>query len=162
MKSRELTKQEKELKLVGLIKNVFDAKNGNGVRKLVKIVSNAYDENPEKLRKYFNSDNLLVVGIATSAYHFLTGDIRPIQTREYGGLGAIINDSEEGLKFNRNQLSFAKLSGFALQNSTNSGKALFSSENSGIQEMLYTILQTLEELYFLLKIQKMLHRILKI
>ena len=142
-KNTELTKLERlkrEEKLKNVLLKVLEKGNGNGVRHLVRIVANAYENNPEKLRRYFNSEDNKIAGIATSAYHFLTGDIKPIQTREYGGLGAIINDSEHNLEFGRCQLHFAQLSGkalwhsknvgYVLENSTNSGYALKNSNNS--------------------------------
>lgn len=117
-------------RFVKLLENSFENKNGNRIRHLVRIVANSYSENPEKLKEYFENQDKLVVGIATSAYHFLTGDIEPIRTLEYGGLGSIINESDEGLKFNQNQLWFAKLSGNSLWNSENSGDSLKYSENN--------------------------------
>lgn len=128
-KNNELTKPEKEEKLINVISKVAGKENGNRVRHLVRIVANAYDNDPKRLKRYFN-DSELIAGLATSAYHFLTGDIKPIQTREYGGLGAIINDSEHNLEFGRCQLWFSRLSGNALTYSTNKNHALRYSENS--------------------------------
>lgn len=106
-------------------------KNGNRVRHLTRVIASAYEDNPDELKKYFEDSNGFVAGIATSAYHFLTGDIKPIQKIEDGGLGAIISQSENGLKFSKWQLRFAKLTGTALQYSRNRGSALMYSENSG-------------------------------
>ena len=113
-----------------LLQTAFDKKNGNRIRHLVRIVAHAYSQNPEELENYFNNENQLVAGIATSAYHFLTDKITPIQTKAFGGLGAIINQSGDGLKFNQKQLWFAKISGDALRYSENGGNSLWYSENS--------------------------------
>jgi len=123
--------EDKTKKLGGLLEYAVDKSRGNFVRALMRIIAKAYEKNPETLRRYFNHENQKIAGIATSAYHFLTGDIKPIQTRNFGGLGAIINDSEESLKFGRNQLNFAKLCGDALWYSENNGYALWHSENNG-------------------------------
>ena len=114
-----------------LLQIAVDKRNGNRIRHLVRIVAHAYSQNPKKLKNYFNNENQLVAGIATSAYHFLTGKITPIQKKEFGGLGAIINQSKENLKFNKKQLWFAKISGNSLRYSENSEDSLWNSENSG-------------------------------
>lgn len=131
---RERFRNESDVKKhVNRMYSSFDSpyRTGNRIRHLVRIISKAYEKNPIKLRKYFNHTNKFIAGISTAAYHFLTGDIKPIQTREFGGLGAIINDSEENLVFNKSQLWYAKLSGNALKKAHNSDRVLFYSENSG-------------------------------
>ena len=119
--------------------------SGNRIRHLTRVIAASYKNDPEELRKFFEvSDqsvgnlaseeqlliNQFVAGIATSAYHFLTGDITSIQTVEYGGLGAIISKSEPNLKFSKEQLNYAKISGTSLKNSRNKAHALWYSENS--------------------------------
>ena len=94
-----MDKKEKEKKLEKLVHKCYKKTNGNRIRHIVRVVAKAYKENPEELIEYFDSDkhDELVVGIATSAYHFLTEDIRPIQTKEHGGLGAIITIGDDSL-----------------------------------------------------------------
>ena len=116
-------------KLPNLIEKLYNIKNGNRMRQVVRIVAKAYKQNPEQLKEYFNHEHDKLAGIATSAYHLLTGDIMPIQETEYGGLGAIIEKSEKGLEFRKCQLQFAKLSKRALQKSKNKEQALQYSEN---------------------------------
>ena len=128
---KKQVRQQKENRFVELVETAYNKNKGNRIRHLVRILADSYQENPERLKSYFNNKNFLITGIATSAYHFLTGDIKPIQSRKFGGLGAIINDSEKGLTFNRNQLYFSKNSGDALWDSENSGDALKYSKNSG-------------------------------
>ena len=119
-----------EERFAGLLQTAFDKRNGNRIRHLVRIVAHAYSQNPEELENYFNNENQLVAGIATSAYHFLTDKITPIQTKAFGGLGAIINQSDKNLKFNKKQLWFAKISGDSLNCSENSEDSLWYSKNS--------------------------------
>ena len=115
-----------------LLEKVIERKNGNRVRHLTRIISNAYSENSEELKQYFNDNtNQFITGIATSAYHFLTGDIGPILEKDFGGFGAIVDNSEEGLEFNNRQLWHSKISGDSLRHSKNKGNALRYSENSG-------------------------------
>lgn len=113
-----------------LLQTAFDKRNGNRIRHLVRIIANAYSQNPEELKNYFDNENQLVEGIATSAYNFLTNEITPIQEKEFGGLGAIINQSKENLKFNKKQLWFARIGGDSLWGSYNSEDSLWFSENS--------------------------------
>jgi len=120
-----------EKRFASLLKTAFDKKNGNRIRHLVRIVADSYSQNLEELQKYFDSENPLVAGIATSAYNFLTDEISPIQKKEFGGLGAIINQSKRNLEFNRRQLWFAKISGSSLIFSKNSDDSLKYSENGG-------------------------------
>ena len=126
-------------RFVNLLHKSFDANRGKRIRHLVRIVANAYSEDPEELKEYFENPNELVVGIATSAYHFLTGDIRPIQEKEYGGLGAIVNGSEKYLTFKKNQLWFSKLTNGALNHSILSELSLnFSvSDGSSLKSAVY-------------------------
>ncbi len=121
---------EAQKKLENLIEKAYRKTNGNRIRQLVKVVANAYKENPEELRNYFKRENK-VSGIATSAYYLLTKNISPIQDESYGGLGVSISDSEEGLRFSRNQMQFAKISGTALFKSVNSDYSLWHVETSG-------------------------------
>lgn len=126
---------KKEKKLIRLIERAYDNKKGCSLRRLVKTVAKAYEGNLNALAGYFGHDNDKLAGIATSAYHLLTGNYEPMQQIEYGGLGAIIHaekrDYSTTLSFGRNQLHFAGLSGHALYDSENSGNALWFSENSG-------------------------------
>ncbi len=115
-----------------LVNSLYESKNGNAIRNLVSTVAKAYEKRPEDLidflsSKYrpdkieqtffFNQTADLVEGIATSAYHALTGDIDPMQNTVYGGLGASISESDKRLLFSNSQLQFAKVSGTALQES---------------------------------------------
>ena len=111
---------EEQEKLNHLISKLYMKGNGNRIRHLVRVISNAYKENPKQLKKYFNDQKPQIAGLATSAYHFLTGKIKPIQKKKFGGLGAIINKTKSHLKFKKRQLNFAKLTGDALQFSKNS------------------------------------------
>ena len=120
-----------EEKLKRLTNEFYNARNGNRIRDIVKVVAKTYEKNPVEIMKYFNHEDRKIAGIATSAYHLLTGDLTPMCRREFGGLGAIINDSEFGLTFGRNQLQFSENSGVALTGSKNSEYALCFSENSG-------------------------------
>ena len=124
-------KDNKKRRLSSLLYKVVKNKNGNAVRHLTRIIAKAYKSNPEKLRKYFNDSEKLISGIATSAYNFLTGEITPMQSTEYGGLGAILTNTPKNLIFKDNQLWYSKNSGCALLYSKNSGYALRGSENSG-------------------------------
>jgi len=126
-----IKKISREGRLTGILSKTIGDKNGNGVRHVMKIVSKSYKENPEELREYFNSRNSFIGGIATSAYYFLTGIMEPIQEFEYGGLGAIIDDSEKELEFGRSQLWFARLNKNSLNNSKNSSNSLWYAEIYG-------------------------------
>ena len=97
-----MTKEDmKEKKLEELVRRCVEKRNGNRIRHIVRVVAKAYEKNPEKLRRYFSSDDALVAGIATSAYYSLTGDIEPILKTRYGGLGATItlSGSDDVLTF---------------------------------------------------------------
>ena len=130
---------------------------GDEIRNLTRIIANDYSENPEKLEKLYNHPNKHLAGMATSAYHFLTGDIDPIGKIDFGGFGAIIDKSEAGLEFNRNQLFwYAEISkraleglkisglrpfwhsdiiGYALRNAINTGSSFwFSNLRDGALE----------------------------
>jgi hypothetical protein len=122
---------EKEEKLANLIEKNYEKKKGKQLRRIVRLVADSYKDTPLLLKPYFSHENPKLAGIATSAFYLITGNIEPIQTTEYGGLGAIIDKTGAGLRFWENQLHFAKLSGNSLRNSENSGDALKYSENSG-------------------------------
>lgn len=123
-------------KLAKLIRKLFFEKSqiqrGNRLRHLTRIIAKEYQDNPEKLRDYFSLTNVdvFVQGLATSVYHFLTGDIKPIQEKHHGGLGAIISSSEKNLEFNKCQLWCAKISGDALRYSTHKDGALVGAHIS--------------------------------
>lgn len=116
--------KQKEARFGELVNRLYDQKKGNMLRLIVRNVAEAYNENPSALLPYFSHKNEKIAGIATSAYHLLTEDIRPMQLSEYGGLGAIIEKGCIGEDFRANQLHFSKISGTALQHTNNSGNAL--------------------------------------
>lgn len=87
----------REDKIINLAKKLHSRQNGNRIRQVVRAAAKAYQSNPEQLKEYFNHDENLLAGIATSAYHRITGDLNPCQEIKYGGLGVIIDNSEEGL-----------------------------------------------------------------
>ena len=120
-----------EQKLSKLLEKTVEERNGNRIRHLTRVIAKSYSENPEELKEYFDDSNKDISGIATSAYNFLTKEISPIQAVEFGGLGAILDNTEEDLEFNRCQLWFSKNSGYSLWCSKNSGNSLRYSENSG-------------------------------
>jgi hypothetical protein len=126
---REDKKQEE--KLADFIERAYDDNNGRKLRQIVKNFATLYQNDPESLRTNCDSDYEKVAGVATSAYYHLTGDIKPIQERGYGGLGVTIRVSEPGLEFGRSQLHYARLGGTALQFSKNSNLALWMSKNAG-------------------------------
>jgi hypothetical protein len=47
---------EAQKKLENLIEKAYRKTNGNRIRQLVKVVANAYKENPEELRNYFKRE----------------------------------------------------------------------------------------------------------
>ncbi len=134
---------ERQQRFVNLLEKVYERaikrKDGSRIRHLVRVVANAYKNNPNELKPSsydsyqnfpYEDYNEKIAGIASSAYHFLTGDFKAIQFFEYGGLGAIITKSPDELKFSDNQLQFARISGKALSHSVNSGNALQYAETS--------------------------------
>lgn len=127
MIKKKLSFREKERKTIRILKEAYANKDGNVLRLLNKTIAKYYQENPVKLKRYFKNKNELISGIATSAYHSLTGDITPITKIDKGGLGAIIHESEENLKFGRHQLHFSKISGDALKKSKNKGYSFWNS-----------------------------------
>ena len=107
------------------------------MRKFVNLITKKYKENPEELRSYFNSDTEVLAGLASSAYFELTGNIFPIQSLRYGGLGCTINDCKKGLDFSRDQLNFAYIGKNALENAVITENALFlsSAHNEGLKSV---------------------------
>lgn len=122
--------KSKTKRIAELAEKIKERANGNRARHLVNNLAESYKSNPEELRKYFSNNTPLISGLATAVYGMLTGDLTPVQSREYGGFGITLNSSRENLSFSRNQLWFAKLSGDALLNSENSGNDLWRSKNS--------------------------------
>jgi len=136
MKKNKLEHKLEVVKDLSLFEKILDRsvenQSGTNIRLLNKFLARAYFNNKEGLKELFEHENELMKGIATSAYHLITGDIKPCQTVEFGGLGAIIKKSEEGLKFNQRQLNFAEISERALKKSINSDLALFCTFNSDL------------------------------
>lgn len=128
METKKLNLREKEKKLIRILKEAYVDQNGNAIRLLNRTIAKAYQENPKKLKRYFKYGNELLAGIATSSYHFISGDIKPITKIKKGGLGAIVRDSEENLRFSREQLHFSRIRGDALKKSRNKGNSLWYSE----------------------------------
>jgi len=126
-----MEKSEKTGRLIGLINQAVKEKKGDRIRHLTRIIANAYSGKPQELVPFFKDENEYLAGIATSAYNLITNDIAPIQSIEFGGLGAILTNTEEGLTFNQCQLWYSKNSGYALRSSKNSEYTLWYSKNNG-------------------------------
>ncbi|VVB82283.1 Uncharacterised protein [uncultured archaeon] len=126
--NRYARKKCNEEKLKELLNRIYENKNGNRMRQLVKFVADFYKNRAPELKKYFDNEDLLIGGIATSAYYAITEDISQIQSHEFGGLGAIIQQTQSELEFNQDQLRFAKLSGLALKYSRLSDNAGWKTE----------------------------------
>lgn len=123
-------------KLDELLGKITGEENGNRVRHLTRIISKAYSENPGKLEDLYNNPNQFIAGIATSAYYLLTGDMTPIIETDFGGFGAIIGNTEEGLKFNCHQLWYSEIGKYGLWNANISGKALRYAD-TGEDSLMY-------------------------
>ena len=89
---------------------------GDRVGELTSIVAISYKWNKKGLKKYFNSSNDYVAGIATGAYAMITGDTNPLRAVKYGGLGATLwlhdeefNERNDMINIGSNQLRYAKL-----------------------------------------------------
>ena len=124
-------KETKESKLTRILEQAILGQKGNSVRRIVNIVAKAYNTDKGGLTKYFDHQNQLIAGIATSAHYQLVGNEEVLSEGKYSGLGATLIKSSEDLEFGQNQLNFARLSGNALRRSTNSEGALSRSTNSG-------------------------------
>ncbi len=97
-----------------LVEN-YTLQKGDLIRQMVRVIAEYYKKKPEELKDYFDNKNFLIEGIATSAYHLITGDITPMQSRQLGGLGAIILESPMELEFKLDQLHFAQIFGTSLR-----------------------------------------------
>ncbi|MBI2140737.1 hypothetical protein HYU14_07485 [Candidatus Woesearchaeota archaeon] len=115
----------------------------SGVINRMKKLAEQFRGNPKGLFPYFERDNLLG-GVAASAYLWLTskdgpGDIVPILEHPWGGLGAIVHETPEGLEVGGNRFDCSVIGGHAFpgavtrgnafQYSVISGSALRNSEN---------------------------------
>jgi hypothetical protein len=127
------TLEQKEQRLVDFVNRAYELKRGDRIRQVARIVADAYKGKSNQLKEYFDHGDEKLAGIATSAYFMLTDDMRPLKGAGFGGLGLILSEPCPGEhhSFSRNQLHFARLSGFALNHSMNSGNALWHSRNSG-------------------------------
>jgi len=99
-------------------------------KRFSELIEKEYNKNGN-----FNNEKGLAKEAATSAYHFSAEEIKPLQIREFGGLGAITSDSEEELRFGSKNPSYAligsKRSGWTLIGSRSSGWTLIGSKSSG-------------------------------
>ena len=90
-------KIQNNTKLETLVDKVVDYEkyklNGNGARDIVRSLCKEYDGHPEELRPYFDSEHDGVVGVTTSAYTMLTGNMEPVTQYRTGGLGLILSSS---------------------------------------------------------------------
>jgi len=97
-----------------------EKETGHRVRNIVKLVAKHYSGNPEELKRYFglyypegnpfklDHDDLLIEGVATSAYAMITGNFQPISKAYYGGLGITLDDSPENIVGKHHQYNLAK------------------------------------------------------
>jgi len=106
----------------------YKSQRGDLIRQRVRVIAEEYRNKPKELRNYFDDENLLLAGIATSAYHFITGEIEPIQSTQFGGIGAIILDSSMDLEFELDQLHFAQIFGKSLRGANLKDNAGWSAE----------------------------------
>lgn len=106
----------------------YKSQRGDLIRQKVRVIAEDYKDRAEKLKDYFDNENPLIGGIATSAYHFITGDITPMQSRQLGGLGAIILESQSDLEFKLDQLYFAQIFGTSLRGAKLSDNAGWKAE----------------------------------
>ncbi|MBN1175682.1 hypothetical protein JXA48_03485 [Candidatus Woesearchaeota archaeon] len=98
------------------------------IQRLRQIVTNAYRDNPDGLKRYFNYDLPVFAGLASSAYFQLTGDISPCLSLVYGGLGSVVNDSPENLKIGRCQFHYSTIGKHAFGKASLDDLALMGSE----------------------------------
>lgn len=115
----------------------YKSNRGNLIRQRARVIAEEYKNRPlSELRNYFENENLLLAGIATSAYHLITKEIEPIQAAQFGGIGAIILDSPMNLEFKLDQLHFAQIFGKSLRGANlrdNAGWRLEAYEDSLIR-----------------------------
>jgi len=88
---------EKDQKLVDLVKKAERSKRDNISRLVVRVVANAHKKEPENLKEYFTHDNEILRTVSTAAYGLLTGNT----THFYDALGSETEEKDVISPLNR-------------------------------------------------------------